>query len=129
MPARFQVREQRGDRLIALAGVVAMAGRCPGDRPTAGRCRSRPAPRARPRSTSRRGDQAAPGEWSLAVEVACRGRFAAEVEGLAGLELHAEGLLQRGDPGLQGLVARPRLQVLAVQRLEQVELLALGLRR
>ena len=35
-------------------------------------------------------------------------------------------MLQRGDPGLEGLVAAPGLEVLAIQRLEQVELLALG---
>ena len=36
------------------------------------------------------------------------------------------GHLQRGDPRLEGFVAAARLQVLAVQRLKQVELVALG---
>ena len=49
-------------------------------------------------------------------------RFARQVKRLARLELHAERHLERGDPRLERLVLAARRQVLAVQRLEQVEL-------
>ena len=50
-----------------------------------------------------------------------------EVEGVAGLELHPEGHLERLDPTLRAGGRRPAIrEVLLVHPLEQVELPALG---
>lgn len=72
------------------------------------------------------GDQAGVGEVPGAVLLASRLRLAAEVEGVAGLELHAEGGLERLDPGVEQHLLGPGGEVLLVERSQQVELPPLG---
>ena len=122
--AGLQVRQQRGDRTVALLGMVAVLGDVgvvvPGlvvavidlDDPDAALDQAA-------------GDQAGVGELAVAVRLARRFGFAGEVERLARLELHAEGHLQRRDAGLERLVVGRALPGDLGSALEQVELLAL----
>jgi hypothetical protein len=75
-------------------------------------------------------DEAAVGELSAAVGFANRFGFLADVESVLGLELHAEGHLERFDAGFQCEILPTALKVIAVEFLHQVEQTSLaGLRK
>ena len=78
-----------------------------------------------PRSTSRRAIRQALANSPSPYSSPGRGRLAAEVERVGRLELHAEGHLERGDARFELVVGAARLEVLLVEPLQQVELLAL----
>src|ERR1700757_2609892 len=71
------------------------------------------------------GQQTAVGEVTAAIKIAHLLRFPADVEGIAGGGLHAEGRLHCVDASLEGGVMAALCGMLLVQTAHQVELAAL----
>ena len=123
--AGFEVGEQSGEALVALLGQLAVVGlevvvAVPGlegavpDLDVADAALDQSA-----------GDEHLPGLGAVAIQLADGSGLLADVEGVAGLGLHAEGGLEGVKAGLERGVGGVLLEVAGIELLEEAELLAL----